>query len=192
MKYIKLTEGEKILYHTIAPTNRFGRNFCISFFVTGAFIGLVFYSMTTEEYKLLSLFFISISFGFIGLILWDMILREYSFGFYITNTRVIKTKVDYIFPFSLKPTQINLNNIAFINRYSGKIDIVQKGPNGELHYNGEETTHIWKRPKKSKRIVLILDTPKGNKTLEEIINKIIDLIHGKKHPNLNYVYLNKN
>ena len=148
--------------------------------------------MTTEEYKLLSLFFISISFGFIGLILWDMILREYSFGFYITNTRVIKTKVDYIFPFSLKPIQINLNNIAFINRYSGKIDIVQKGPNGELHYNGEETTHIWKRPKKSKRIVLILDTPKGNKTLEEIINKIIDLIHGKKHPNLNYVYLNKN
>lgn len=191
MKKMKLSEEEKILYQTTGQTNRVGRNFCFYLFFIGIFIGLVFYSMTVEEYKLLAILFIPIPFGCMGLILWDVVLREYTFDFYITTNRVIKAKVDYIFPILLKPTEFRLNNIAYINRYSGKIYIVQKGPNGELHYNGEETTHIWKKPKKSKRIVIILNDPKGKKTLKEIVNKLVDLIQARKHPNLDYVYLNK-
>ncbi len=190
---LELLAGEEVLYETSAKIKNYGKMVFFLLLGVGSVFGIGIGSFLPNVPNII---FIIIPFpiicGALGILIWDGFNKEEESCYYITTKRIIKIYGHGFLPYKFKHKKLFFNDIAHFHDCEDLIEIITRGSNGELHYNGEEVEYIEQTPKIAKKIQLFFENKEDSKKQTEIIELLRKLIPAKKHPNLEYAYMNSN
>lgn len=193
IKNLDLGEGEEVLYHTKPiHDNKLIKKLQIGgVFFTLIGVGIFIWNLpayfTVLLYVLLQFSLNSILL-IVGVTLLYMAFDIQRTNFYITSRNVIKLLKRGGIKRKPKIFMISLDNIAHIHIYFSELEIIPKGINGEVYYDGTEMDHL-PNPKKTKTIRIGLDGDEGDRVKEELKELLIELVPMSVHPKIKYVFL---
>ena len=140
--HLRLLENEEILFETKTINKKNKRKIRLIVF---NFIFLVMFFFIVNFFVLIKILYLFLFFNFLMIfvifgIFFDLEvidLPEIRSIYVITNRRVVKVRGNGLIKKNLPIHEIYLEDIAFI-QIGSFIYIAQKGPRGEIHYNGNE------------------------------------------------------
>ena len=190
----ELNEEEEILYNTkaIGKIKNFMDYICLLFGIPSILIiiAIVLLIQMAERISIMEIIALILLLfpSSIVIFLGDLTIRWYRSSYYITSTKLIQILGNGLFPHKLKTREIILDEIAFIHSGSFGLNIVQKGPNGELHYSDREMKELPRIPWKAKQLWVVLNGNEGKKVRDEIIDLLVNLVPLVQHPNFKQYY----
>ncbi len=155
-------------------------------------ISLILFLPFLDKISIIIFFVIITFFGVLSALIVRDGLKLRRTTYFITSERILRRINPFIKFWGAKQTSISFKDIAYIVREIETLGFVFKNKKGEIYYDGTEREY-YGYPKGFKKLLIYLGkSDQAQQTIDDSINILFKIIPLKKHPYLQYLFLNKN